>query len=69
MKTEGAVAERARGQAKICLLLVLGFMAVVSLPRDPGEIFERVQRSADKGATLVRVGTAIFGDRRRSQSP
>jgi cytochrome bd ubiquinol oxidase subunit II len=31
MKTEGAVAERARGQAKICLLLVLGFMAVVSL--------------------------------------
>lgn len=31
MKTEGAVAERARGQAKICLLLVLAFMAVVSL--------------------------------------
>ena len=31
MKTEGAVAERARGQAKICLLLVLGFMGVVSL--------------------------------------
>jgi cytochrome bd ubiquinol oxidase subunit II len=31
MKTEGAVAERARGHAKICLLLVLGFMAVVSL--------------------------------------
>jgi cytochrome d ubiquinol oxidase subunit II len=31
MKTEGAVAERARGQAKICLLLVLGFMAAVSL--------------------------------------
>jgi cytochrome d ubiquinol oxidase subunit II len=31
MKTEGPVAERARGQAKICLLLVLAFMAVVSL--------------------------------------
>jgi len=31
MKTEGAVAERARGQAKICLLLVLAFMAAVSL--------------------------------------
>ena len=31
MKTEGPVAERARGQAKICLLLVLGFMGVVSL--------------------------------------
>jgi cytochrome bd ubiquinol oxidase subunit II len=31
MKTEGAVAERARGQAKILLLIVLVFMAVVSL--------------------------------------
>ena len=31
MKTEGAVAERARGQAKVLLLAVLGFMAVVSL--------------------------------------
>jgi cytochrome d ubiquinol oxidase subunit II len=31
MKTEGPVAERARGQAKICLLLVLGFMGAVSL--------------------------------------
>lgn len=31
MKTEGPVAERARGQAKICLLLVLGFMGMVSL--------------------------------------
>jgi cytochrome d ubiquinol oxidase subunit II len=31
MKTEGPVTERARGQAKICLLLVLGFMGVVSL--------------------------------------
>jgi cytochrome d ubiquinol oxidase subunit II len=31
MKTEGAVAERARGQARICLLLVLAFMAAVSL--------------------------------------
>ena len=31
MKTEGAVAERARGQAKICLLLVLAFMGAVSL--------------------------------------
>jgi cytochrome d ubiquinol oxidase subunit II len=31
MKTEGAVAERARGQARICLLIVLAFMAAVSL--------------------------------------
>ncbi len=31
MKTEGPVAERARAQAKICLLLVLAFMAAVSL--------------------------------------
>ena len=31
MKTEGAVAERARGQAKLLLLGVLAFMAVVSL--------------------------------------
>jgi cytochrome d ubiquinol oxidase subunit II len=31
MKTEGPVAERARGQAKICLFLVLAFMAAVSL--------------------------------------
>ena len=31
MKTDGAVAERARGQAKLLLLVVLGFMAVVSL--------------------------------------
>jgi len=31
MKTEGEVAERARGQAKILLLGVLAFMAVVSL--------------------------------------
>ncbi len=31
MKTEGPVAERARGQAKILLLAVLVFMAVVSL--------------------------------------
>jgi cytochrome d ubiquinol oxidase subunit II len=31
MKTEGVVAERARAQAKIILLVVLGFMAVVSL--------------------------------------
>jgi len=31
MKTEGPVAERARGQAKICLLLVLAFMGAVSL--------------------------------------
>jgi cytochrome d ubiquinol oxidase subunit II len=31
MKTEGPVAERARHQAKICLLLVLAFMAAVSL--------------------------------------
>jgi cytochrome d ubiquinol oxidase subunit II len=31
MKTEGAVAERARSQAKLLLFAVLGFMAVVSL--------------------------------------
>jgi cytochrome d ubiquinol oxidase subunit II len=31
MKTEGDVTERARGQAKFLLLLVLGFMAAVSL--------------------------------------
>jgi cytochrome d ubiquinol oxidase subunit II len=31
MKTEGPVAERARGQAKLFLLAVLAFMAVVSL--------------------------------------
>jgi cytochrome d ubiquinol oxidase subunit II len=31
MKTDGAVAERARQQAKMLLLAVLGFMAVVSL--------------------------------------
>jgi cytochrome bd ubiquinol oxidase subunit II len=31
MKTEGEVAERARGQAKLLLLAVLGFMALVSL--------------------------------------
>jgi cytochrome d ubiquinol oxidase subunit II len=31
MKTEGEVAERARGQAKRLLLVVLGFMALVSL--------------------------------------
>jgi cytochrome d ubiquinol oxidase subunit II len=31
MKTEGAVAERARGYAKILLLGVLGFMAIVSV--------------------------------------
>jgi cytochrome bd ubiquinol oxidase subunit II len=31
MKTEGVVAERARSHAKIILLIVLGFMAVVSL--------------------------------------
>jgi cytochrome d ubiquinol oxidase subunit II len=31
MKTEGAVAERARAHAKVCLLAVLVFMAVVSL--------------------------------------
>jgi cytochrome bd ubiquinol oxidase subunit II len=31
MKTDGAVAERARGQAKLLLLAVLAFMAVVSL--------------------------------------
>ena len=31
MKTEGAVAERARRQAKLLLFAVLGFMAVVSL--------------------------------------
>jgi len=31
MKTEGPVAERARAHAKICLLAVLGLMAVVSL--------------------------------------
>jgi cytochrome d ubiquinol oxidase subunit II len=31
MKTEGEVAERARGQAKILLLVVLAFMAAVSL--------------------------------------
>jgi cytochrome d ubiquinol oxidase subunit II len=31
MKTEGKVAERARGQAKLLLLAVLAFMAVVSL--------------------------------------
>ena len=31
MKTEGAVAERARGQAKVLLLAVLVFMAAVSL--------------------------------------
>ena len=31
MKTEGAVAERAREQAKLLLLAVLAFMAAVSL--------------------------------------
>jgi cytochrome d ubiquinol oxidase subunit II len=31
MKTEGNVADRARGQAKVLLLIVLGFMAIVSL--------------------------------------
>lgn len=31
MKTEGEVAERARAQAKVLLLIVLGFMALVSL--------------------------------------
>jgi cytochrome d ubiquinol oxidase subunit II len=31
MKTEGEVAERARGQAKVLLLIVLAFMAAVSL--------------------------------------
>jgi cytochrome bd ubiquinol oxidase subunit II len=31
MKTEGAVTERARGQAKLLLLAVLAFMAIVSL--------------------------------------
>jgi cytochrome d ubiquinol oxidase subunit II len=31
LKTEGAIARRARGQAKIFLLAVLGFMAAVSL--------------------------------------
>jgi cytochrome d ubiquinol oxidase subunit II len=31
MKTEGAVAERARAQAKLCLLMVLAFMAAVSI--------------------------------------
>jgi cytochrome d ubiquinol oxidase subunit II len=31
LKTEGAVAERARAQAKVLLLVVLAFMAVVSL--------------------------------------
>ena len=31
MKTDGAVAERARGQAKVLLLAVLAFMAVVSV--------------------------------------
>ncbi len=31
MKTEGAVAERARGQARLLLLVVLAFMAAVSL--------------------------------------
>jgi cytochrome d ubiquinol oxidase subunit II len=31
MKTEGKVAERARGQAKLLLLAVLAFMAIVSL--------------------------------------
>jgi len=31
MKTDGDVAERARGQAKLLLLVVLGFMAAVSL--------------------------------------
>ncbi len=31
MKTDGAVAERARGQAKVMLIAVLAFMGVVSL--------------------------------------
>jgi cytochrome d ubiquinol oxidase subunit II len=43
MKTEGEVAERARGQARILLLLVLGLMAVVSLytPLAFPRIYER----------------------------
>jgi cytochrome d ubiquinol oxidase subunit II len=31
MKTEGSVAERVRRQAKLLLLVVLGFMAIVSI--------------------------------------
>jgi cytochrome d ubiquinol oxidase subunit II len=43
MKTEGAVAERARSQAKVCLLIVLAFMAAVSLwtPLEIPRIAER----------------------------
>jgi cytochrome d ubiquinol oxidase subunit II len=43
MKTEGEIAERARGQAQILLLAVLGLMAVVSLytPLAFPRIFER----------------------------
>ena len=46
MKTEGAVAERARGQAKLLLLAVLGFMAVVSLWTPLG-------RAAHRGALVL----------------
>lgn len=43
MKVEGPVAERARGQAKLLLLAVLAFMAVVSLwtPLAVPRVFER----------------------------
>jgi cytochrome d ubiquinol oxidase subunit II len=43
MKTEGPVADRARGQAKVLLLTVVGFMAVVSLwtPLAQARIAER----------------------------
>lgn len=42
LKTEGAVAERARGQAKMLLIVVLAFMAVVSLWTPLA--FERIAR-------------------------
>ena len=42
LKTEGAVAERARGQAKVLLIVVLAFMAVVSLWTPLA--FERIAR-------------------------
>ncbi|MDP2409254.1 MAG: cytochrome d ubiquinol oxidase subunit II [Pseudolabrys sp.] len=43
MKTEGPVAARSRAQAKVLLLVVLGFMAAVSLytPLSQDRIFER----------------------------
>ncbi len=43
MKTEGPVADRSRAQAKVLLLVVLGFMAAVSLytPLSQDRIFER----------------------------